>query len=298
MRDTLPPAAHCPSPLQETVISPQSQASAPGGTQIARARDGARVAYSLYGDTASPRRIALIHSLAMDRRFWTPVAERLAGNAAVLVYDCRGHGASEKPPGPYTVEGFAQDLADLLDQLRWPRAVVAGASMGGCVTLAFAAAHPGRAAGVGLIDTTAWYGPTAPADWAERAKKAAEGGMRALVQFQTTRWFADDFRERNPAIVQQCIEIFCANDLAAYVETCRMLGAADLRAALPAFRMPAAVVVGEEDYATPVTMAKAIHEGIAGSTLEVLPNARHLTPLEQPDAIARVLSDLLDRTEV
>jgi 3-oxoadipate enol-lactonase len=232
----------------------------------------------------------------MDRRFWVPVAERLAGNAAVLVYDCRGHGASEKSKGPYTVEGFANDLADLLDHVQWPRAAVAGASMGGCVTLAFGAAYPQRTAALGLIDTTAWYGPTAPADWAERARKAAEGGMRALVQFQTTRWFAEAFRERNPAVVRQCVDIFCANDLPAYLETCRMLGAADLRTALPAFRMPTAVVVGEEDYATPVAMAKALHEAIAGSTLTVLPRARHLTPLEQPDAIASTLSALLDRT--
>ena len=46
--------------------------------------------------------------------------------------------------------------------------------------------------------------------------------------------------------------------------------------------MPTAVVVGEEDYATPVAMAEALHRGIAGSTLTVLRRRRHLTPLEQP----------------
>jgi len=47
----------------------------------------------------------------MDREFWRPVAERLAPKAAVLTYDCRGHGASDKPGGPYTVELYADDLA-------------------------------------------------------------------------------------------------------------------------------------------------------------------------------------------
>ena len=64
--------------------------------------------------------------------------------------------------------------------------------------------------------------------------------------------------------------MFLRNEVPAYVETCKMLGAADLRAALPAMTMPAAVVVGEEDYATPVAMAEALQRGIKGSTLTVL----------------------------
>lgn len=68
----------------------------------ARARDGFELAYWLDGH--GPRRIVLIHSLALDHSFWRPVAEKLAGIATVLTYDCRGHGRSDKPPGPYTVE--------------------------------------------------------------------------------------------------------------------------------------------------------------------------------------------------
>jgi len=81
------------------------------------------------------------------------------------------------------------------------------------------------------------------------------------------------------------------------VETCRMLGAADLRASLPAMTMPTAIVVGEEDYATPVAMAEAMHRSIEGSTLTVLKGARHLTPLEVPDAIAGELIALLKRAK-
>jgi len=81
------------------------------------------------------------------------------------------------------------------------------------------------------------------------------------------------------------------------VETCTMLGAADLRAALPGMTMPAAIVVGEEDYATPVAMAEVMNRGIKGSTLTVLKGARHLTPLEAPDAIAEELIVLLKRAK-
>jgi 3-oxoadipate enol-lactonase len=261
---------------------------------FAKTRDGTNIRFLLHGDDGDQtRRAVLIHSLAMDGTFWSPVVERL--DAAVLALDCRGHGESDKPPGPYTVELFADDVADVMDHVGWDSAMVAGASMGGCISLAFAAAYPERTRALGLIDTTAWYGAEAPKQWAERADKAAQEGMAALVGFQTTRWFGDAFRVNNPDIVKESVDVFLRNDVKAYVETCKMLGSADKRAALPSLKMPTAVVVGEEDYATPVAMAEALHKGIAGSTLTVLPKARHLTPLEVPDIIAVELDRLLVR---
>jgi 3-oxoadipate enol-lactonase len=278
-----------PSAIKEKVATLNSglrRAAASEG--VAVTRDGTRIHYTLRDQGASAPRAVLVHSLAMDRTFWQPVADLLP-NASVLTYDCRGHGASDKPAGPYTVELFAQDLSDLLDYVGWPSARIAGASMGGCVSIAFAAAFPTRTGALGLFDTTAWYGAEAPKQWAERADQAMEKGLASLVGFQTTRWFGDAFRTSHPDVVKQCVDVFLRNDVKAYAETCRMLGAADKRSALGGFRMPTAVVVGEEDYATPVTMAQALHKGIAGSTLTILKGARHLTPLEQPERIAAEL---------
>jgi 3-oxoadipate enol-lactonase len=262
----------------------------------ARTRDGITISYTLHGDPGSPRRAALVHSVAMDRQFWQPVAERLSKDTAVVTFDSRGHGASDKPAGPYTVEQFADDIADMLTHLGWDKTLIAGASMGGMVALAFAARHPARTSALGLIDTTSWYGPEAPKNWGDRANQAVEKGLASLIDFQKTRWFGDEFRAKNPDVVQHCIDIFLKNDLPAYVEACHMLGRADLRAALPTLKMPTAVVVGEEDYAAPVAMAQVLHDGIAGSTFTVLPKARHLTPLEVPDVIAAELDRLLARS--
>ena len=264
----------------------------------ARARDGTRLAYTLYEHPAAGAHIALIHSLAMDRWFWRPVAERLAANATVLIHDCRGHGRSDKPAGPVTVEQHADDLADLIDRLGWRTAVVAGASMGGCIALAFAIRHKARVSALGLVDTTAWYGPDAPKSWEQRANAALAAGLSSLTDFQVTRWFGDKFRADHPQAVKDCVDTFLRNDVAAYAETCRMLGACDLRSGLASIRVPTAIVVGEEDYATPPAMAEALHHAIAGSTLTVLPGARHLTPLERPDQIAAALDQLLQRTHM
>lgn len=260
---------------------------------FAATRDGTKIFYELSGQTNSTRRVALLHSLAMDHTFWAPIVERLKGEAAVLTLDCRGHGKSDKPAGPYTVELFADDVADLFDGLGWDKAVVAGASMGGCVSLAFAVRHPQRVTGLGLFDTTSCY--CAPAPWEERAQKALTEGLSSLTNFQQTRWFSDKFRAENPAVVKAALDVFLANELPAYAETCRMLGAADLRAALPSIKVPARIIVGSEDYATPVDMAKTMHEGIPGSTMEIIEGARHLSPLEIPDKIADELRILLGK---
>lgn len=261
--------------------------------------DGTVIPYEIYDRGGNPsRRIVLVHSLAMNREFWRPVAERLVVDAEVLVYDCRGHGAASKSPGPYTVELFADDLAALLDAVSWDSAVVAGASMGGCVALAFAAKHASRVRALGLIDTTAWYGDDAPAAWEERAQTALKEGLDALFDFQKTRWFSEGFRRDRPEVVASALAVFRANDPHAYVEACQMLGAMDLRAALPRLTIPVRIVVGEEDYGTPPSASEAMKAAVAGATMRMIPGARHLTPLEVPDEIAAELNALLDRVAV
>ena len=258
------------------------------------ASDGTKLNYDVHG--AGPLHFTLTHSLAMDRSFWHPVIAELGDAATVLTWDCRGHGASDKPAGPYTVERFADDLASVLDAAGIEGTVAAGASMGGTVTLALALRHPGRVRALGLIDTTASYGPGASSDWEARATKALSEGLASLTGFQQTRWFSDHFREAHPEIVAKCVEIFCANDLGSYAETCRMLGAANLTPGLARIEVPAAILVGEEDYATPVAMGIALQRAIANSTIEIIAGARHLTPLECPQLIASRLLVLAQGT--
>lgn len=263
------------------------------GLQV-RMRDGTAIRYAISGEGNGPP-IALIHSLAMDRHFWSPVVERMKPSATLLSYDCRGHGGSDKPAGPYTIELFADDLHDLLDHVGWASAIVAGASMGGSVALGFTAKYPARLSGLGLFDTTAWYGPDAAKHWDERALKARQDGLAGLVGFQKTRWFGDVFRAQHPEIVEASVATFLRNDVAAYAETCHMLGKFNLLSELKKITVPTAVAVGEQDYATPPAMARDLHAGIGHSTLTIIEGGRHLTPLEKPDAIAAQLNALLKR---
>jgi 3-oxoadipate enol-lactonase len=263
-----------------------------------RTRDGVRIAYRRAGRTdpsRGPLRILLIHSLALDHSVWDEVIDRMDGAAELIALDCRGHGRSDMAPGPYTVELFADDVADLLAHAGWDRAIVAGCSMGGCVAQAVAARHAGAVEALLLVDTTAWYGADAPTAWRERAAKARADGLAGMAGFQTTRWFGDRFRETHQARMRGIMEIFAANDLDAYAATCAMLGDADLRGHLAGIRCPTAIIVGEEDYATPPAAAERLRQAIPGAALTIIPEARHLTPIERPDVIGDHLLALAGR---
>ena len=259
------------------------------------AADGVRIRGTRYDGGAN--RLVLVHSLAMDRGFWNRAIEHLPAEWSIIAFDCRGHGASNKPGGAYAIETFGDDVAAVLDFAGWPSAVIAGASMGGCVTLAFAARHPARAQGLGLFDTTAWYGADAPAAWEKRACAAEQEGIASLIDFQVTRWFTEEFRKTHPDVAKSCVDVFVANDIPAYAATCRMLGRANLTDSLQKFAMPVRIVVGEEDYATPISMAQTLQSHIDGSTLRIVPRARHLSPVEVPETIAAELIALFDTLE-
>lgn len=258
--------------------------------------DGTHISYRINGP-ASGQTFVLIHSLAMTKSFWDPVVEILSAKSCVVTLDCRGHGASGKPVGPYSVEGFADDIATVCKDAGVTDAIVAGASMGGCVALAVANRHPALTSGLGLIDTTAWYGDEAEATWAGRGDKALSEGLEALVEFQKTRWFSDQFRDRRPDTVENAVRTFLENDPNAYSETCRMLGRCDLRDALSHLKIPVEIFVGEQDYATPIAMAEAMHNAMPQSNLQVYEGVRHFTPLEVPQAIADLLRRLEKRLE-
>jgi 3-oxoadipate enol-lactonase len=265
-------------------------------TGFFQTQDGCAIGYTLQpAHAAGAPRLALIHSLALDRTIWDGVLRELDGAAHLLAYDCRGHGKSGSSGGPYSVEQFANDLAGLLDHVRWPSAAVAGCSLGGGVAQAFGGLYPAKATALGLIDTTAWYGVDAPRQWRDRADKAQADGLGGMVDFQISRWFSDQFRAERPELVEATTRVFLATGLEAYASTCILLGDADVRRFHAGLKMPVAVIAGEEDYATPVAMARQIHESVAASTLTILPAARHLTPIERPDRIAAELRALLAR---
>lgn len=236
--------------------------------------------------------IALLHSLALDHTVWHNLLAELPPDLPVLLVDLPGHGMSA-PVDQITIEEMADEVAAAIAALQPRPAGVVGLSLGGCVAQALAVRHPELVDSLGLIDTTAWYGPTAASDWEARAATALDRGLSSLASFQVDRWFSPSFPAAHPTEVRRLLDVFASNDLGSYAATCRALGAVDLRDHLHTITAPTVVVVGEDDQATPPDHARAIARSIRGAELVVLPACRHLSPVERPAEVAAALQEVL-----
>jgi 3-oxoadipate enol-lactonase len=235
--------------------------------------------------------VVLLHSLALDHTMWRDIAAELSNDFRLFLVDLPGHGASRNVAVD-SIEAMSDLVADSLrDALSGP-AVVVGLSLGGSVAQAVAARHPDLVRVLVLADTTAWYGASAPSTWADRAGRAAAEGLGSLADFQLTRWFTAEYRQTHPEACVQLLATFRANDLDRYRDTCRAMGAMDLRTQLGRISAPTAVLVGEQDEATPLAMALELRDGIEGATLRVIPDCKHLSAIERPEVLTAVIREL------
>jgi 3-oxoadipate enol-lactonase len=243
-------------------------------------------------DEGAEATIVLLHSLALDRSIWNGFVDQLNGSATVIAVDLPGHGDSH-PAASATIESMADDVANTLSSLGRSRIVLVGMSLGGSVALATAIRHPSLVRALGLIDTTAWYGPNAVADWESRVDRATSSGLESMRDFQLDRWFSDGFVEREPETCRHLLQLFVSNQVESYAATCRALGSMDLRPGLGSVVAPTVVVVGERDEATPLAYAETLANGIAGATLTVVPGGRHLTAIEHSGDVLVALRPIL-----
>jgi 3-oxoadipate enol-lactonase len=227
------------------------------------------------------------NSLGTTYRMWDAVVAELAAEFRCIRYDARGHGASMTASAPYEIADLADDAAAILDALRIPDAHVAGLSLGGMTGQSLAARHPGRLRSLALMATSAFM-PTREA-WETRASLVRREGTQAIVAATLERWFTPGFREASGAVTAGVADVFCSIDREGYAMACEAIARMDLRPTLGAIDAPTLVIAGRDDPATPVAMAEALRDGIAGATLSVLSPAAHLLAVERPIETADLL---------
>lgn len=237
--------------------------------------------------------VVLSHALGCNRAMWDSLAHALAGEHRVLAYDHRGHGGSDAPPGEYRMSELADDAARLLRELDTGPVVWVGLSMGGMVGQELALRHPALVAALVLANTTSGYPDPARAIWRERINTVRAQGVGAIADAVMARYFHAAFRESHPALVADFRARLVATDLAGYTGCCAAVAGIDTGARLARIDVPALVIAGALDEGTPVAMARALAEGIAGARLLVLARASHLSAVEQAEAFEVVVMDFL-----
>jgi 3-oxoadipate enol-lactonase len=233
--------------------------------------------------------LLLLHSLGTSLHVWDPQADALSRKFRVIRPDMRGHGLTGVTPGPYSLHGLAGDALNVLDSLGIFRVHLAGLSIGGAVAQALAARAPGRVRSLILCDTAMAFPPETL--WRERAAVVRAQGMAAIVAPVLARWVTEDFMH-DPA-AEGLRAMLRRTDPEGYAGAAEALAVADLTAETSALRLPALVLVGEHDLATPPATARAIAAAIPGAALTVLPGAAHIPTMQTPEAVTEAMQSFL-----
>jgi 3-oxoadipate enol-lactonase len=242
--------------------------------------NGIQTNYEFSGRADAPV-VVLSHSLGSSLEMWNPQIELLSNHFQVLRYDTRGHGGSDVPPEGYSLEDMAQDAIGLMDALKIDTVYWVGLSMGGMIGQALALNHTDRIQRLALCDTAAVIPDEAQPIWQERIDAAEQDGLQALVEGTLERWFTPTYYENNPPEVEHIRKLFLSTPLAGYLGCSEAIRKLNYLGQLSEINIPTLIIIGEEDFGTPVEAAEAMHARIAGSKLVILPSAAHLSNIQQ-----------------
>ena len=257
--------------------------------------DGARLHARSDGPSDAPP-LLLLNSLGTDLAMWAPQVPTWSQTHRVIRFDQRGHGRSEVPPPPYTIEQLGVDAVAVLDAFEVEQSHVCGLSLGGLVALWLGSQRPERIRRLILADTAARVGTEEA--WLERAAAVRSDGMAAITEMVLDRFFTPQFLASDADAVHEVRAMLLDTSPTGYAGSCDVLATADLTDLAPRVGAETLVVVGGADAATPPEDALALARALPRSRFVELPGAGHLANLEVPERFAEVVRDFLthDRT--
>ena len=257
--------------------------------QYIEVEPGVRLAVRVSGAADKPA-IVFSNSLASDSGMWDEVVERLTADARLIRYDTRGHGQSDAPDQPYSIERLGRDVIAILDALKIERAVVCGVSLGGLTAMWLGLHAAGRVSGLIPANTAANFPPETM--WRERAASVRVNGVASLVQGSLERWVTADYRAKHPARVAELAAMIEGTSPSGYAGCCDVLAETNLLPSLSAIACPVQVIAGRHDPSTPPSRAEEIVAAIPGANLVTL-EAAHISTVEAPDAFAASVREFL-----
>ncbi|MGE8623697.1 3-oxoadipate enol-lactonase [Acinetobacter schindleri] len=250
----------------------------------------AQINYQTFGDASKP---ALVFSNSLGTKFsmWQPQIDFFQKDYFVICYDTRGHGGSEAPQGPYTIDQLGQDVVNLLDHLNIEKAAFCGISMGGLTGQWLAINRPERFNQVIVCNTAAKIGQEKA--WLERATLVREQGLTLIASTAAGRWFTEAFVQSNLDIITKLSNDLGAGSPEGYASCCEALAKADLREQLKQVKIPVFIIAGQQDPVTTIEDGLFIQKQIFNSQLFNI-NASHISNLEQPEDFNNTIINFLN----
>ncbi|MDC0738766.1 alpha/beta fold hydrolase [Cognatishimia sp. SS12] len=233
--------------------------------------------------------LVLIHTFGTDLSLWDAVLPLLPTTLRVLRFDLRGHGRSSCPPAPYSMGALVRDAERLLDHLSIRDAMVLGLGLGGLIAQGLAVKRLDQVRALGLVNTAVRLGH-AP-HWRAMMDELASAGAAPLAARMMPLWFhRADLRA---GAHQRAEAQFAATPVDGLIGAFAAIKGTDFYTPTSGLRLPTLAMSGAEDRLVPPDMLRETAALIPGSEFHLLRRSSHLSPLDQPAAFAKALSNFL-----
>jgi 3-oxoadipate enol-lactonase len=252
--------------------------------------NGSAIHFESQGDGPA---IVFVHGLGGTSNVWHAQRATLSRYMRVITFDLPGSGRSDKSKKTYSIDGWADDIAGLMDHLGQHDAVVVGHSMGTVIVQKFAAKYPQKAKAIVLAGALVELAPPGKEAFTKRAETVESQGMIGVADQVLLGALSPGTRERNPALAGLVREMLLSNCPTCYGGHCRALIAGSARADQPRIACPTLLVVGDQDPVTPLALQRQIAAAIANSKIRIVPDTAHLTMLETPGAFNAILLEFV-----
>ncbi len=246
-----------------------------------------------YEDVGSGPPVVLIHGLGSSARDWERQIGPLSGSWRFIAVDLRGHGNSDKPPGPYSLSDFATDVARVIEHLDIGPLPVVGISLGGMTAFQLAADRPELVSRVMSVNALPVFDVDSTGMRVQIALRKLITrfmGMEKIGRVLAPKLFPD---EDMTAEREMLIERWAENDKRAYRAAFQaILDWPGVMEEMARFDKPILVVASDQDY-TPVEAKRPYVERMPTARMVVIENAHHAVPVERPERFNEVLAGFL-----
>jgi pimeloyl-ACP methyl ester carboxylesterase len=239
--------------------------------------------------------VVLLHAFPLNARMWEGQLALADTGWRVIAPQLRGFDNGSGDPPASSIDDFAGDVIDLLDGLHVKQAVIGGLSMGGYVAFGLLRHAARYVQGLILADTRSQADtPEGVAGRTRQLGLVQTSGPATVVEELVPKLLGETTRQTRPAVVKTVRSLAQSSSADAISGALRaLMTRPDSTPLLASIHVPTLIVVGDEDVLTPPAASEEMHRAIAGSELVHIPNAGHLSNLEQPDVFTAALAAFL-----
>lgn len=233
--------------------------------------------------------VIFANSLGTDLRLWDDLIPLLPDGLRLIRFDKRGHGLSSCPEGHYSMDDLTTDTEGLIKALELGPVTFVGLSIGGMIGQNLASRRPDLVRALVLSNTASKMGD--PAAWNDRIAAISANGLKSMEAAILDRWFGPRFRATPAADLWGAM--LSRTPQAGYLGCCVAIADADLTETTSMLRLPALVIAGGEDGASPPDLVAATAALIPDSVFHIITGTGHLPCVEDPAAYAAILNPFL-----